>query len=157
MKFGHMFSYVLLSALILFGTSSCGNNSSSDSDANTDTTAAAPAADTAAADQIVQDYMVVADSLVAIFDGLNSVDDVVAAQGEIRRLSAALQDFNTKTVQVGVLIGERMAALGADKSASRLIDARRRLDSVEGVAAAVNAVELGKELSRKDEANTNGE
>ncbi len=157
MKFGHMFSYVLLSVLILSGTSSCGNNSSSDSDANTDTTAAASSADTAAADQIVQDYMVVADSLGTIFDGLNSVDDVVATQGEIRRLSAALQDFNTKTVQVGMLIGERMAALGADKSASRLIDARRRLDSLEGVAPAVNAVENGKELSRKDEADTKGE
>ena len=51
-----------------------------------------------------------------------------------------------------------MEALGTNRSADKLIEARKGLESdIEGVAAAVNAVENGKELSRKGESDTKGE
>ena len=150
MQFTRFFSSALLSACMLISLVGCGNGSASDQEQ--DTTKAA-AVDTAAVDQAVRDYFANVDSLAAVFNGLSAVDDVVERQGEIRHLSTALNDFNAMAAQTGMLMQERMDALGTSQAVQTLIDARRRLDSLEGVALAVNAIENGKELSHEGEAN----
>ena len=143
-------SLALTGTLFLVGVSGCGSEAS-------DQKADEPAVvDTAEVDQSVRNYVTSTDSLASLFEGLTSVDDVIAMQGEIRRLSGELKAFNEKAARTGLFLQERMDAIGTTGSMQKLIDARKRLDSLENVAAAVGAIENGKEISRKDD-STNQE
>lgn len=150
MKPGRFLSLALVGSLFLAGVSGCGNSESGQNADSADTSAMP---DTAEVDQAVRNYVTSTDSLASLFSSLGSVDDVIAMQDEIRRLSGELRAFNEQAARTGLFIQERMDAIGTTAPMQKLIDSRKRLDSLENVAAAVGAIENGKEISRQDSAS----
>lgn len=129
------FSLLSLSLLAVVSLSSCGGENKPGETADTttavgDTTPAAAAPDTASVpelDQMVNNYMVAADSLASLFERVKTVKEVEAYAEKIKEWNGVIQNFQGQSARYGQPLVDRMGAAGADGMLMRLVSSRDTL------------------------------
>ena len=96
-------------------------------------------------DSVIAQYVVAADSLAALFDGIETLDDVVNRKTDIQKWSGIIRSFQDQSARYGQPLVDRMSTPRVDSAWGHLTHARERLKKKPEVYLEVARVEEGAE------------